>query len=225
MEAVLAETVRLLDESGEPALTFRALAARLGGGVGSIYWYVQSKDELLDRAADHILESVLDDTERYVAEPDPIDALRQIALALFAAASQRPWLSNYFLRNTGFQPNSLRFFERLGGQVLRLHLTPKQTFDATSAVIGFVVGAAADLGQEPPPEVVSGGLTRDQFMDRVIGEWSELDESEFPFIHAILDEFRVHDDAEQFRAGLDLLLDGLRRQAERAATAGPESQG
>lgn len=216
MEAVLAETVRLLDESGESALTFRALAARLGGGVGSIYWYVQSKDELLDRAADHILESVLDDTEQYVDDPDPIDALRHIALALFTTASERPWLSNYFLRNTGFQPNSLRFFERLGGQVLRLRLTPKQSFDATSAVIGFVVGAAADLGQEPPPEVVSGAVTRDQFMDRVIAEWSSLDETEFPFIHTILEEFRVHDDAEQFRAGLDLLLDGLRRQAERA---------
>ena len=216
MEAVLTETVRLLDEAGEPALTFRTLAARLGGGVGSIYWYVQSKDELLDRAADHVLEAVLEESEKYVDEPDPIDALRQIALALFTTASDRPWLSSYFLRNTGFQPNSLRFFERLGGQVLRLHLTPRQSFDATSAVIGFVVGAAADLGQEPPPEVISGGLTRDQFMDRVAAQWSALDEAEFPFIHTILGEFRVHDDAEQFRAGLDLLLDGLRRQAERA---------
>lgn len=124
METVLTETVRLLDEAGEPALTFRTLAARLGGGVGSIYWYVQSKDELLDRAADHVLESVLADTEGIVDEDDPIEAIRRIALALFAAADARPWLSGYFLRNTGFQPNSLQLFERMGGQVLRLRLTP-----------------------------------------------------------------------------------------------------
>lgn len=37
MEAVITEAVALLDEAGEPALTFRALAARLGGGVASIY--------------------------------------------------------------------------------------------------------------------------------------------------------------------------------------------
>ncbi len=55
MEAVLTEAVALLDEAGEPALTFRALAARLGGGVASIYWYVANKDELLDRASDHVL--------------------------------------------------------------------------------------------------------------------------------------------------------------------------
>src|SRR6478752_5690014 len=59
LDAVVTEAVALLDEAGEPALTFRALAARLGTGVGSIYWYVSSKDELLDRAADHVMGDVL----------------------------------------------------------------------------------------------------------------------------------------------------------------------
>ena len=79
MEAVLTEAVALLDEAGERALTFRALAARLGGGVGSIYWYVSSKDELLDRAADHVLADVLGDVEKLPASDDPIDDLRAIA--------------------------------------------------------------------------------------------------------------------------------------------------
>jgi len=216
MEAVLAETIRLLDEAGEPALTFRTLAARLGGGVGSIYWYVQSKEELLDRAADHVLEPVLDETERFVQDDDPIRAIRGIALALFAAAADRPWLSAYFLRNTGFQPNSLRLFERVGGQVLRLRLTPRQSFDAASAVIAFVIGLAADIGRQPPAEVAAGNVTREQYMDGVVTQWRALDRTEFPFLHTILDVFQTHDDVEQFRAGLDLVLDGLRRQAERA---------
>ena len=215
METVLTEAVGLLDEAGEPALTFRSLAGRLGGGVGSIYWYVQSKEELLDRAADHVLEPVLEQTEHFLGEDDPIDAIRGIALALFTAAAERPWLAAYFLRNTGNQPNSLRLFERVGGQVLRLRLTPKQSFDAASAVIGFVIGLAADMAQEPPEEVLTGALNREQYMDRISDEWRALDPAEFPFLHSILDVFRVHDDVEQFRAGLDLLLDGLRRQAER----------
>jgi hypothetical protein len=32
-------------------------------------------------------------------------------------------------------------------------------------------------------------------------------------MHEVADEFEGHDDAEQFRAGLDLLLAGLRLQA------------
>jgi AcrR family transcriptional regulator len=215
MEAVLTEAVGLLDESGEAALTFRALAARLGGGVASIYWYVQNKDELLDRAADHVMAAVLADTESFVDLDDPIEALRKLGVALYDAAIERPWLGNYFLRNTGFQPNSLRLYERVGGQVMRLHLTPRQTFHAASAVVGFVIGLAADMGQELPEEVLRGELNRDQYMARVTSQWRALDPAEYPFLNTILDEFEHHEDAEQFRAGLDLLLDGLRRQADR----------
>ena len=178
MDAVLTEAVSLLDQAGEPALTFRALAAKLGGGVASIYWYVQSKDELLDRAADHVMAAVLDDTARFVDDDDPIDALRGIGVTLYDAAVDRPWLGNFFMRNTGFQPNSLRLYERIGGQILRLHLTPRQSFHAASAVVGFVVGLAADMGQEPPEEVVSGALSREQFLSRSGGEWRSLDPAE-----------------------------------------------
>lgn len=216
MEAVLTEAVGLLDEAGEAALTFRALAARLGGGVASIYWYVQNKDELLDRAADHVMATVLADTEPFVTQADPIEALRNIGVALYEAATRRPWLAGYFLRNTGFQPNSLRLYERIGGQVMRLHLTPRQTFHAASAVVGFVVGVAADMGQELPEEVLSGALNRDQYMARVTSQWRALEPAEYPFLNTILDEFEHHQDADQFLAGLDLLLDGLRRQADQS---------
>ena len=63
LDTVLAEAIAILDESGEPALTFRALAARLGGGVASIYWYVASRDELLDLATEEVMGRVLEDGE------------------------------------------------------------------------------------------------------------------------------------------------------------------
>ncbi len=215
MDAVLSEAVKLLDEDGASALTFRALAARLGGGVASIYWYVSSKDELLDRATDHVLESVLAKTEALARSDDPIEDIRTMALTFFDAIVDRPWLASFFLRNTEVQPNGLRLYERIGEQVLRLDLAPRESFHAVSAVIGFVVGIAADLGQEPPQAVLDGEITRDEFTQRYADQWRTLDEREYPFLHHIVDEFAAHDDTEQFRAGLDLLLDGLRLQAER----------
>jgi AcrR family transcriptional regulator len=215
LESVIKEAIALLDASGESALTFRALAARLGGGVGSIYWYVDSKDELLDRATDFVLEGVLTDTEKFTGAVDPIDDLRAIALTFFDRIVDRPWLAAYFTRDTGMQPNGLRLYERMGEQVMRLGLTPKQSFHAVSAVLGFVIGIAADLGQEPPPEVVDGTVTRDDFIGRYADQWRELDPAAYPFLHHIVDEFAVHDDNEQFRAGLELLLAGLRLQADR----------
>lgn len=213
MEAVVSEAVALLDEAGEPALTFRALAARLGGGVASIYWYVSSKDELLDRASDHVLAGVLTDTERFTRAKDPIKDLRSIAVTLFDVLADRPWLGAYFMRNSDIQPNAMALYERIGEQVMRLELTKRQSFHAVSAIIGYVVGIAADLGQEPPEEFLRGEGDRDEFITRAADQWRALDPEAFPFIHHVVDEFATHDDAEQFRAGLDLLLAGLRLQA------------
>ncbi|MEU5919128.1 TetR family transcriptional regulator [Streptomyces sp. NPDC047141] len=213
MDSVLGEAVALLDEAGAPALTFRALAQRLGGGVASIYWYVANKDELLDLATDHVMAGVLADIEKLPAGPDAIDDLRAMAVTLFDAVVRRPWLGAYFMRNTDVQSNSLRIYEMLGRQTLRLDLTARQRFHAVSAVVGVVVGSAVDMGQEPPEEVLDGAVDRDQFLGRFAQAWRELAPEEFPFVHEIVDEFDGHDDVDQFRSALDLTLAGLRLQA------------
>ncbi|WP_106215380.1 TetR/AcrR family transcriptional regulator [Kineococcus rhizosphaerae] len=209
LEAVVGEAVALLDEAGESALTFRALAARLGGGVGSIYWYVSGKDELVDLAGDHVIASVLAATEGCTGAEDPLEDVRAIAVAFFDAVVVRPWLGARFLGNTEQQPNGMLLYERLGQQVVRLGLGPRRSFEAVSAVLGFVVGTAADLGRQS----TALGPERDGDLEQHVEHWRALDEEEFPFVHFVLDEFATHDDGEQFRAGLDLLLAGLRLQA------------
>lgn len=213
MESVLTEAVALLDEAGAPALTFRALAQRLGGGVASIYWYVASKDELLDRATDHVVGTVLADIEKLPPGDDPIDDLRSIAVTLFDAIVERPWLGAYFMRNTELQSNSLRLYEKLGRQTLRLELDARQRFHAVSAIVGVVIGSAVDIGQEPPQEILDGAVDRDEYLGRFADTWRDLDPAEFPFVHEIVDEFDGHDDVDQFRSALELTLAGLRLQA------------
>lgn len=213
IEAVLTAAVALLDEAGEPALTLRALAARLGTGVGSIYWYVSGKDDLLERAVDHVLGGVLTAVEGRADSSDPIDDLRVMAVMLFDAIVDRPWLGVHFMRDIDVQGNSLRLYEKLGQQTLRLDLTPRQRFHAVSAIVGVVVSNAADMGQEPPEEVVEGFVDRDEFLGRYATTWRGLDAGEYPFLHDIVDEFDGHDDKEQFLAGLDLTLAGIRFQA------------
>jgi AcrR family transcriptional regulator len=213
MDAIVTEAVALLDEAGPSALTFRALAQRLGGGVASIYWYVTNKDELLDLATDHVVGRVLADVEAHPSGGDPIDDLRVMAVTLFDAIITRPWLGAYFMRNTDVQGNSLRLYEKLGQKTLRLNLTPQQRFHAVSAIVGVVVGSAVDLGQEPPQEVLDGATTRDEYLKRYADTWRILDPDAFPFVLGIVDEFAGHDDTAQFRAALDLTLAGLRLQA------------
>jgi AcrR family transcriptional regulator len=214
LDAVLDEAIAILDESGEPALTFRALAARLGGGVASIYWYVASRDELLERATEEVMGRVLTDTRQLTDGPDPIDNVRALALALFDEFVRRPWFGQFMLRNSGLQPNSMSMFDRLGQQLMRLQLTPKQRFHAVSSIISYVVGVAVDLAQPPPREFLDSGLAPSEFLAMYADRWRALDEEDYPFAHQVADEFAVHDDLDVFRSGLDLLLAGLRLQAE-----------
>lgn len=130
-------------------------------------------------------------------------------LATADAIVDRPWLSAYFMRNTDAQSKSIRLYERLGEQTLRLDLDARQRFHAVSAIIGVVVGSAVDLSQEPPQEVLDGAVSRDQFLNRAAESWRELDPEEYPFVH----EIDGHDDADQFRSALELTLAGLRLQA------------
>ncbi len=215
MDTVIGEAVAILDEAGEPALTFRALAARLGGGVASIYWYVQNKDELLDRATDHVLGDVLAVTEEFVDTDDPIADVRRVGVALFDTVADRPWLGGYLMRDTGVQPNGLALYETIGRHVMRLELNPRDTFHAVSAILGFVIGTATDLGQQIPKEVLDGTVTGEEYIRRFADQWRALDPQEHPYIHYIVDEFDGHDDRDQFTAGLDLLLDGLRLKSQR----------
>ncbi len=204
----------MLDESGESALTFRALAARLGGGVGSVYWYVSSKEELLDKAADEVLGHVLVTTDGMVDGPDPIANLRAISVALFDEMLRRQWLGSYLLRNNGLPTNSLRLFDRLGRQLTRLDLAPKQQLEGASTVVSYVVGVAVDLAQPPPQDFLDSGLEPGEYLAMYADRWRSYDPEEFPFVTAIADVFAQHDDAEVFLAGLDLLLAGIRLQAE-----------
>lgn len=212
LDAVLAEAVAILDEQGEPALTFRALAARLGGGVASIYWYVASRDELLDKVTDEVMGRVLAETEPLTHGSDPIANLRGLALALFDECVRRPWFGQFMLRNAGLQPNSMMMFDRFGQQLMRLPLTPRQRFHTVSSIISYVVGVAVDLAQPPPREFLESGLEPSEFLAMYAERWRSLDPQRYPFAHEVADEFATHDDVDVFRSGLDLLLDGLRLQ-------------
>lgn len=207
---ILQAAIALLDEGGEGALTFRALAARLGGGVGSVYWYVASREELLARAADEVMGQVLVATDGLGAHRPPIATLRSLGLALFGAMADHPWLAAYLLRDVELQPNSIRLYERFGQQVLRLELTPRQRFHAVSALLNYIVGVGADMAQSPVDDPTAG--TPPSLADAA-ALWRALPVEEFPFAHEVVEEFASHRNEDQFTAGLDLMLAGLAQQA------------
>lgn len=236
LEQIVATATAILDRDGIRGLTLRGLAADLGGGLGSIYWYVGSKDELIALACDALLAEALvragapaGEGPGEVTSPpgiapggpaletddpavvDAIRTLRRTALALFELTQEHPWLALQLHAQGPPTPQLLRYWEQLGRPLADMGLTPRQQFHGSTAISGYVSGVAAEMAAQDLHADTS--RSKDEQLAEVTDGWLALDPTEFRWLHSIAGEFREHDDDEQFIAGLDLLLGGLVRQA------------
>lgn len=202
-ERIVVAAVELLDAVGEGGLTFRALTERLATGAGAIYWHVANKNELLTAATDAVVGTAL------AAEPtgaSPPDRVRAVALALFDAVDDHPWVAAQLSAGAG-QATTPRILESLGRQVRAMGVPRSAWFSVSTALVQYVLGAAA---QNAVNGTLAGAdVSREELLGEVATRWEELDPQEWSFTRAIADQMRVHDDREQFLAGLDLVLTGI----------------
>ncbi|WP_127502565.1 TetR/AcrR family transcriptional regulator [Actinoplanes solisilvae] len=200
-ERIVGAAVDMLDDAGEGGLTFRALSARLKTGPGAIYWHVANKEELLDAAASRVLADTT-----LVEVSDPADAIRAIALGLFDAIDEHPWLGAQ-LSHGPWRSLTLRILERLGQQIQALGVPEEAQFTSASALLIHILGAArqnaANARDQPP------GADRTAVLEAEAAHWRNLDPHEYPFLQAIAGQLRDHDDRAQFLAGVDLVLNGI----------------
>ncbi|MFI7103695.1 TetR/AcrR family transcriptional regulator [Streptomyces sp. NPDC050161] len=208
-ERIVEAAVELLDAAGESGLTFRALTERLATGPGAIYWHVANKDELLGAATEAVVTTAL--TSGPTEPPDsPQDGIRAVALGLFTAIEQHPWLAPQLAVQLSRNPwgsVTPRLFESIGRQVRALGVPEGSWFTAASALVHYILGAA---GQNAANARVGKLHTnRSEFLDTASTAWQELDPDAYPFTRAVADQMRDHDDHEQFLTGIDLVLTGI----------------
>jgi len=198
----VATATEMLDEAGDGALTFRALAARLQTGPGALYWHVANRDELLAAATENVIAGVVA-TSR--PDEDPREAIRAVALRTFDAVDAHPWVGTHL----GREPWSatLRLLECIGGHVDRMGVPPAAQFDSATALLNFILGAAGQNAANA--RLVPPDADRSAFLHVVAAHWTSRDPAEYPFVHRIADQLREHDDREQFLAGVDLILAGM----------------
>ena len=206
-EGIVEAAVELLDASGEGGLTFRALSGRLAPGPGAIYWHVANKGELLAAATDAVVASAVEPE----GSPDsPQDVIRAVALGLFDAIDEHPWLGAQLATQLSRSPGKAvapRIFERVGWQVQALGVSEDGWFTATSALVHYILGAAgqnAATGRDLGPD-----MDRTAYLDAVSTAWETLDPGDYPFARAVAAHVRDHDDRAQFLEGVALILAGI----------------
>ena len=220
-ERIVEAAVELLDTAGEGGLTFRALTERLATGPGAIYWHVANKDELLGAATDAVVAAAVaveppgsagsvDSRGSAGSVGSAREAVHAVALGLFDAIDQHPWLAPQLARQLSHNPWGTvtpRLLEGVGRQVSTLGVPEAGWFTAASVLVHYILGAA---GQNAANGRVFGPEgDRGKFLDAVSARWEGLDPDDYPFTRAVADQIRGHDDREQFLAGIDLILDGI----------------
>ncbi|MDA2807568.1 TetR/AcrR family transcriptional regulator [Nocardiopsis suaedae] len=209
---IIEAAVELLDAGGEGALTVRALSERLSTGAGAIAYHVGKRDDLLDAATEDVVTAALA-TRPARAGAAPTDEIRAVALALFDAIAEHPWLATRLTLQViryPMGPVTVGIFERIGRQAGALGVPRARWFDAASTIVHYILGAVSQNARiEGDTSGIGTDADREEFFGATSAAWQELDPEEYPFMHAIVGQMREHDDREQFLTGITVILDGL----------------
>lgn len=203
-ERIIKASIELLDSSGESGLTFRALAERLATGPGAIYWHVENKSDLLSAACDAIVARTMDAP---FSSATPQEAIRALALGMFDAIDDHPWVGSVLARDPAQLP-MVRLLERIGQQIRALDVPDDAQWATVSALLSYILGVS---GQNAANAQIAREQDADRahFLDEVASVWSQLDPDDYPFTRNVARQLRGHDDRADFLAGIDLILRGI----------------
>lgn len=195
LERILTAAVELLDADGVDGLTMRRLADRCGSGVMSLYWHVDTKEDIYDLALDSVLEY------RGPAETgEPQDWRTEVVDVLEdwrASMLRHPWSAS-LLPSRALGPNMLGRLELLGAALSRAGVADTDLNVAIWSLWNHVLGATVTRASFYFSEEDKAGA------QQRLGKLGER----YPTIAR--SQLLLDDDWDgTFRKGLDFLLDGL----------------
>jgi AcrR family transcriptional regulator len=194
--------LEIVDEIGTDAFSMRLLADRLGSGTATLYRHLAGKDELMAYVVDRIIGEV--DIETGAGTHS--DATWQHAIAAGAEAfydvlKRHPNALPLFVSQVPVGPNALLHRERILAALLACGFQVDLAARAYTAVAHYVLGFA--LQQHTP------GVPRGEDAARLRDFYRALDANTYPATVAAADELTNVPLDEEFRFGLQLVLDGI----------------
>ncbi|TDC87111.1 TetR family transcriptional regulator [Nonomuraea deserti] len=137
-DQIIDAAVTVLDSEGHRGLSMRRIAAGLGVTAGSLYWYVRTKDDLLELALDRVLGEVCAAPD----EPDWRRALATLARHNRAMLLRHRWALSELTLRPNLGPNALALAERGLRLLARAGFADADLDAAMATVNDHVVGSA-----------------------------------------------------------------------------------
>ncbi|MEV6316781.1 TetR/AcrR family transcriptional regulator [Streptomyces sp. NPDC051776] len=164
-DKIVAATVRLLDSEGPGKFSMRRLAAELGVTAMSVYWYVNTKDDLLELALDAVSGEIALPHED---EGDWRTQLGQLALQYRNLFVNHPWVSRLVGEHLNVGPNALAVSSAARRILGSSGLSPEQLPGALSLVFQFAYGFGTIEGRFNE-RCQEAGVSQDEFFRQVMG--------------------------------------------------------
>ncbi|MGW2563104.1 TetR/AcrR family transcriptional regulator [Streptomyces sp. NPDC001514] len=173
-DKITAMTVRLLDAEGLAKFSMRRLAAEMGVTAMSVYWYVDTKDDLLELALDSVYSEMrLPDPGQEGA--DWRDQLREVAVAYRKLLVTHPWVSSLIGTYLNIGPHSLAFARTVQGLIGNTGLPLNWQAAGMAAVFQFVYGLGTVEGHFKK-RCADAGMTLDEFYAEAMGATRSMPE-------------------------------------------------
>ncbi|MEQ6900323.1 TetR/AcrR family transcriptional regulator C-terminal domain-containing protein [Nocardioides sp. YIM 152588] len=188
--------LEMVDEDGAEALTLRSLATRLRSSTATLYRHFSGRAELTRAVVDALFAEV-DLDEDVLAHATWDAALRHIAEAMFKVLEGHRNVSPLLLSELPTGPHALRLRERSLAVLTANGFDPVDAVRTYATLARYVLG----FGVQVPGEDAAGA--------RPEGERSR----QAGLVGSV-------DLGEEFRYGLDLMLDGLRGRRRASPDAG-----
>jgi AcrR family transcriptional regulator len=193
----------LVDAHGLAGLTMRALASELGTGAMTLYNYVSQREELEVL----VVEAVIGEA-RWAPDGDLAwhEELEAIAVMLWRSIRTHPHVIPLILTRRSRSPEVLGVAEALLRPLARGGRTGDRLLVAFRAVSALIMGAAqAELAG---PLTLRAG----ESVSETIARFQALPPDRFPHLIEIATAASASDAETEFRAGLAILVDGLRNE-------------
>jgi AcrR family transcriptional regulator len=217
-EQIAAAALRIADADGFDAVTMKRIAAELGAGTMTLYYYVRTKADIVALMQDAILAEVL------LPEPElPTqwrDAVAAIARRTRQVLLAHPW-SLATLGDAQFGPNAVRHIEQSLAALRHTELAPRDRLALLAIVDDYVVGNALHT-VESTSRAQAADANPALTADAIAFGTQQLATGDFPHLAALYEHTTrqatpqtagppTTSDAltAQFETGLQALLDGL----------------
>ncbi|MEU6661742.1 TetR/AcrR family transcriptional regulator [Streptomyces sp. NPDC046821] len=219
-------TVKLLDADGLAKFSMRRLAGELGVTAMSVYWYVDTKDDLLELALDHVFGGL--ELPESQSPGDWRGRLRALAAQYRALLVRHPWVATLHGNFLNIGPHSMDFSRRVQTVIKDTGLSTTGQRGAIAAVFQFVYGFGTIEGNFVQ-RCAAAGMTQDEYYREAMGAFGRRPELAEDFHKAeelmegadgeTVEEIREAD----FGVALDVLVAGIEALVAQEAAAGAQA--